>query len=251
MQVEDQLQTLIDAGIIVVSAAGNNSYKIDKPVGGTGDYDNRVYSSRLNGGSAYYQRGSSPHVANSINVGNQDSVANTATQDQKATSSCAGPGVDVYAAGTNILSASTSNVLGLKYAISAPYFLNNSFRQLNIGGTSMASPQITGIASLYLQAHPPANNLSSNNCSRVKSWVTSTATSTMYSPGNATTYTNFRSTLGGNAIIGYQSIQGLQQIKNNSGAWQSVANVYVKGVSSWEPVKAVYNKTALGWTQVF
>jgi len=256
LQVEDQLQTLIDAGIIVTSAAGNNSYKIDVPteLGGTGDYDNKVFSPRLTdtGGSAYYQRGSSPHVTNSINVGNQDSNVYSSTQDQKFTGSCAGPGVDIYAAGANILSASTSNVSATLYSRSAPYFLNTSFRQLNIGGTSMSSPQIAGMAALYLQTHPPANNLSSNNCSQVKSWITSTATSTMNSPGNATTYTNFRSTLGGNAGVGYQAIQGITQIKNSGNTWAPVGNVYVKtGTSTWANVQHIWTKTANGWAQSY
>jgi hypothetical protein len=252
LQTEDQLQTLIDAGIIVVAAAGNNSYKIDVPteVGGTGDYDNYVTTTL---GSFYYQRGSSPHVANSINVGNQDSNVYSSTQDQKVTGSCAGPGVDVYAAGNAIISCTTSNVSATLYSQSAPYFLNNSFRQLNINGTSMASPQIAGMTALYLQAHPLANNLSSTNSSQVKSWTTYTATSTMNAPGNATTYTNFRSTLSGNAIVAYQDIQGLTLIKDSGNNWASVSNVYVKtGSSTWTEVEYVYTKTdGSTWKQVF
>ena len=245
------LDELIDAGVVVVRAAGNSSYKIDRSVGGTGDFNNYATAPGKFYSPLYYNQGSSPADLEyrDISVGNQDSVVYNSSQDQKAISSNTGPGVDIYAAGANILSATTSNLVARP--LSAPYFLNNSFRQLNLGGTSMASPQIAGMAALYLQAHTLANNLSANNSSQVKSWVTSLATSTMYSPGNATTYTDFRSTLGGNATIGYQPIQGLQQIKNNSGSWQSVANVYVKGVSSWQPVRAIYNKTAAGWIQVY
>ena len=155
----------------------------------------------------------------------------------------------MYAAGNAIMSSTTSNLVA--QPTSAPYFLNNSFRQLIDQGTSMASPQIAGMAALYLQAHPPANNLSPTNCSQVKSWITSTATTTMYSPGNATTYTNFTSTLGGNATVAYQAIQGLTQIKNSGNTWAPVANVYVKTVSSWETVEHIWTKTADGWAQTY
>ena len=115
----------------------------------------------------------------------------------------------------------------------------------------MASPQIAGLAALYLQANPLSNNLASNNSLVVKNYITNRATSTMNAPGNAFTYTNFRSTLGGSAIVGYQFIQGFNQIKTNDGNWKPVANVYIKSASSWQPVKTVWSKTATGWNVVF
>lgn len=196
------LEELIDSGVVVVKAAGNNSYKIDVPTGP--DYDNYVtaYSVDL-----AYQQGDSPWAADMITVGSLDAIVYSNALDQKVSYSCAGPGVDVYAAGTNILSAGTSNTSADTYAISNVYFKDNNFRQLNISGTSMASPQVTGIASLYLQNSRPANNLNSNNCSQVKSWITSVSTETMYAPGNTTSYTNFASTLGGNAVVAFQPLQ--------------------------------------------
>jgi subtilisin family serine protease len=250
--VDTALEQLIDSGVIVVRAGGNSSYKIDKPVGqgGTGDYNNYVSSVYL--GSLYYHQGPSPcdNGYESITVGNLDSQAHSSTQDQKSKDSMTGPGVDLYAAGTKILSASTSNVSASFYSRSTPYFLNNSFRQLNDSGTSMASPQIAGMAALTLQVRPLANNLSSSNSLEIKNRILSSATNTMYPPGNSASYTNFRSTLAGNAIVGYQSVQSGVQIKNNNG-WQPVANVYIKNASSWEPVKAGFTKTASGWIQIY
>jgi len=201
------LEELIGSGVIVCKSAGNNSYKIDIPTGP--DYYNYATltgsAADIIGNSYYYQQGATPQAPDVIAVGALDAAAYSATQDQKATFSCAGPGVAIWAAGTNIMSASTSNISAGNYASSNVYFLDNNFRQLNDTGTSQASPQITGMVSLYLQVHPPANNLSADNATQVKSWITSVATPTMYAPGNATTYTNFISTLGGNAIVAFQS----------------------------------------------
>ena len=236
------LAEVIDAGIIVCQAAGNNGFKID--VAGGADYDNYVTS----GGNYYYHRGASPSDPRAIVVGALDTKTSLSAQDQRAEFSCAGPGVDIWAAGTYIMSAGPN----VSVDPMAPYYLNTSFNELNLTGTSQASPQVTGMSALYLQAHPLANIYSSTNSSNVKTWLTTNATTnTFYSTGNSTSYTNGLSLLGGNAGVAFQSIQGLQQIKNNSGSWQSVANVYVKGVSSWEPVRAIYNKTTSGWIQVF
>ena len=256
------LSYLLAAGITVVKAAGNSSYKIAGPkVNYSWDQYNYFTSYVMGPTQWYYTQGSSPvdnpsditAPSRTISVGNQDSVAYDATQDQKATSSMTGPGVDLYAAGTNILSACTSNTSATLYSLSSTYFLDGNFRQLNIGGTSMASPQIAGLSALYLQKNTLANNLSANNSLQVKSWLTTNSTATMYSPGNATTYTNFRSTLGGNAIIAYsyQSPTPSVNIKDDTGTWQTATNVYLKTDSStWIPVQYIYIKTdSATWTQ--
>jgi len=243
------LGQLIDDGIIVCQSAGNTSFKIDTPTvdGGTGDYDNYITLSGVLG-NLYYQRGASPKDPRSITVGALDTLTSSTGQDQKAQFSCAGPGVDIYAAGTYIMSAGPSQPnLGALYFLNQP---GQNFKELVSSGTSQATPQITGMASLYLQAHPVANIYSANNCSTVKSWVTNSATTTtFYQTGNATSYTNYLSLLGGQPRVAFQSMQGLGFA--NNGGWRPIANVYVKGSSSWEPVKAGYIKTISGWTQVF
>ena len=180
--VDTDVEEMIDAGIIVTIAAGNRGNKIDVE-GGT-DYNNFVVTDT---GTKYYHRGSSPYSDRAILVGNMDSSVQSATLDRKATSSECGPGVDIYAAGTNIMSC-TSNT---NRFTDAAYYFNNSYRQCNIGGTSMAAPQVAGVAALLLQQNPNANP------EYVKASLEALAGDTIYTSSADNDWSDRRSLLGG------------------------------------------------------
>ena len=149
--VDNDVQELIDAGIHVCIASGNRNLTID--VSGGPDYDNRY---RVNpfgtpGGYIYYCRGSSPFSNDAFMVGNVDSATNSNDDlEQRASSSNHGPGVDIYAPGTQIMSAcSNTNEIG-----GQDYNIDSNYKQANISGTSMASPQVCGVGALALQVNP-------------------------------------------------------------------------------------------------
>jgi subtilisin family serine protease len=180
--VDVDVQELLDAGVVVCVAAGNRSFKIDT-IGGT-DYDNTIQTDT---GIKYIHRGSSPHDDDAITVGNSDRVVFSSTLDQKATSSETGPGVDIYAPGTNIISAcSTTNRFG-----ASSYYNNASYRQVNISGTSMASPQVAGVSAMILQLNPTYTP------AQVKSALIAQATATIYTTGLSNDWTDTRSLQGG------------------------------------------------------
>jgi len=184
--VDADLQELIDEGVHVTIAAGNTRQKIDV-LGGT-DYDNYFNSSSF-GSFRYYNRGGSPADDEAISVGNIDSGVHGTGVEQKAISSENGPGVDIYAPGTDIMSTTST----INEFSSGDYPADPSFKICNISGTSMAAPQVCGVGALVLSANPHMTP------AQLKSYLTNNCTvDTIYTTGLDNDYNDSRSIKGGN-----------------------------------------------------
>jgi hypothetical protein len=151
------LEDLYAEGIVMVGAAGNGRWKHDVP-GGL-DWDNSFEMASRYPGSVtqpyFYMRGTSPTANDNlasggdydlpaICVGSIDSIQ----IDQKVQYSDCGPGVDLFAPGTHIISALPSGVGDPR---SASYYLGK------YSGTSMASPQVCGVLACALEIYPNMN----------------------------------------------------------------------------------------------
>jgi len=185
------------AGIIFVTAAGNYGHKVDAP--GGQDYNN-YYTLPFSGAIAaantpiYYHRGGSPGGTVRVSAADSATVrSGTSYLEQLAYYSERGPGCDIISPGTNITS-STSNVSS--FSPFAYEFGTQSqsatFKTAKIDGTSMATPQVTGVCALYLQGNPSATP------AQVKAWVTGQAKgSQVYNPTTSTNaWTNSTALLG-------------------------------------------------------
>jgi hypothetical protein len=150
--VDADLQDAIKDGIIMVGAAGNGEWYHDLP-GGL-DWNNTIEFSDL--GTRYYHRGTSPTANDNITNGSYDlpnicvgstdySVGNP---DKKAGFSDTGPGVDIWAPGYQIQSSWPPNNGGVADPRNASYYLSK------LSGTSMASPQVTGVIACALENNP-------------------------------------------------------------------------------------------------
>jgi len=141
----------INDGIIIVAAAGNESFFVDKPTGL--DYNNAFiagYGSPSNFYNFYLHRGcgmsQTPGV---ITVGSVDS---TATEIKAYYSNC-GPRVDIYAPGTWIVS-SYSIGTSVGYGTPSADSRNSNYYIGREIGTSMAAPQVTGVLACLLELYP-------------------------------------------------------------------------------------------------
>jgi len=210
--VDTDIEEMIEAGIVICIAAGNRSHKIDEA--GGDDYDN--YFGEGVDTPQYYHRGSSPYGdagqdgtgPRAIIVGNMDSTSASATNDQKATSSETGPGVDLYAPGTNIMSctSNTNRFTDASYSFGFEAG-DSSFRQCNISGTSMAAPQVAGVAALYLQANPQATPI------EVKKAILNTCGTAILNTGTENDWTNDRSLKGGEAKVLFNKFNKAEGVK--------------------------------------
>lgn len=149
------IQDAIEDGIIIISSAGNDNTMMDI-VGGT-DYNNYITvelfndtrTTSLGTFNEYYMRGSSPAAATGvICVGSQDNHSDF----RRSSFSNYGPRVDFYAPGSYIPSAFNdfSYVADGGTALNLDDPRNTAWDLGVISGTSMASPQVSGIVACYL-----------------------------------------------------------------------------------------------------
>ncbi len=201
--IDSDVNMLLDYGIHVVNAAGNESTKADVLLGI--DYDNYVLST--SGLTWLYNRGMSPqaNIEKGFNVGSMG-VSTVGSLDRKTSFSNSGPAINIYAAGDRIMSGvSNVNVMG-----DAPYFANSAFKQVSISGTSMAAPQITGLIALVIQAHPDWTPI------QVTKWMLANAEPDLYTTNLDNDYNVTSSIHGGNNRVAYFPMNGQKNYQMNA-----------------------------------
>jgi len=183
--IDAEIEAMIDAGIHVCIAAGNTPMKHD--VSNGLDYNNVVV---FNAVSYEYHRGSSPYSDRALNVGNIDSsiqASGGSYYDKTATSSIRGPAVNIWAPGNGVVSTA-SNIGDASYT-TIDYPDDDNYKIMNIGGTSMASPQVAGLVALKAQSTPTASP------DKLRQDIINDAKDVVYNTGSSTDYDNLNQSL--------------------------------------------------------
>lgn len=156
------IEDAIDEGVITIGAAGNGQWKHDVP--GGPDWDNTF---EMSGNTYYYMRGTSP-TANDDNVNGTYDIPNicvgatdtgltldtdSVRKDRKVSFSDCGPGVDIYAPGTSIMSVLNTSYSG-GGTTDPRSGVTPSYKLGKISGTSMASPQVAGLVACLMETYP-------------------------------------------------------------------------------------------------
>ena len=141
--VDADIEDAIEEGVVVVAAAGNSNHYCVRE--GHPDYDNRATITGI-GTNTTMHRGATPGATKGvICVG----ALNTTSNFTRATFTNYGDRIDVFAPGVSILSiggdGGYAGSAALKGPITRPEYPNNFDNMLTFSGTSMASPQVTGI----------------------------------------------------------------------------------------------------------
>jgi subtilisin family serine protease len=188
---------IVKEGVHYVSAAANSFMK--NAAYYDPDYNNYLVGTTNVGNpvTIFYHRGKSPQSNLAIMVGATDWIPHSSGLEMKASYSNSGTGVDIYSPGTGITSA-TSNI---NIHDGVAYNLNSGFKQVSLGGTSMASPQVCGLGALYLQMNPGVKP------AELKKWLINNSqanTAVLYDPASSSTqYYNLNALWGGPKVYMY------------------------------------------------
>lgn len=94
-----------------------------------------------------------------INVGNVDFARGNSELNQPQRASGRGPGVDLYAPGTNVGCAiSLFNVYNQIFP-SRPYPEDPTYKMTKMTGTSFSAPQVVGVLAQHMQLNPNMTSL--------------------------------------------------------------------------------------------
>lgn len=214
--VDISIEEMIDAGIHVCIAAGNEDYKIDVP-GGI-DYDNICcpagYSIETT--QIHYHRGSSPYSNRAFITGcltADPTWINEDGKESKAYFSNCGPGVDFYSVGHCVMSATSiaNNMFGAGYSPEYYYWNKEgeNWLQLNLSGTSMASPQTCGYCAVVLEVNPGATP------AQLKQFMVNNCKDQLASTGLDDDFADSASVRGGGTKIMYNKFNSPNSLKIN------------------------------------
>lgn len=144
---EADFYDLMQAGIIVVSAAGNSYHKVALYSDIASNEYNNYYVVLITNVyyTVYYNKGSTSAAPGVICVGS----ISAGKDEAKASSSNCGPRVDIYAPGELIISS--------VHSTRHPDPRNPNFYLYKLSGTSMASPQVAGVLACFLETNPKAS----------------------------------------------------------------------------------------------
>jgi len=145
--IDADIQDAIADGIHVISSAGNSYWLMD--LSGGADWDN--YFS-IGASNYYHSKGSSPGAADGvINVGSVGEYKD----EFKSSFSNIGPRVDIFAPGSNIISAVFASDATAEWG--APTVTDprdSNFYLTDINGTSMSCPQVGGYIACVAEQEP-------------------------------------------------------------------------------------------------
>ena len=151
--------------VVLICSAGNSNGKQEIKDGT--DYNNQFTSGYFyysSGYDNYYNRSGTPAITREgeddavIKVGSIDSSRQSGSQERTSSFSDRGPTIDIWSAGSTVLSPWSSGYDDPR---------DTSFHNQYLNGTSMASPNVTAVVAQHLESNPTATRKS------VRKWLLS------------------------------------------------------------------------------